>query len=298
MNEIQLRYFCTLAKTEHLNKAAEKLFISPPSLSIMIRRIEAELGVPLFEKKGRNIALTNYGRLFLPKAQAALDILDRGRQELIDARSEEDSSVDIMGGSVSSFPELLSLLLRSNRHITFEKGSFNSENELLSMLLSGRVDIYIGSVDLHDKNVEKYELYRERQYLVASRTHPLADSCSISAEDLAGQSFIACSEHTIQGKQFKKFCETIGLNPNVTTTGTSTRMLLETAELDPSVIVMIPERLLTYDTHARNLKKLDLAFEMPYVTVYIIRSKVRHGKAPADHIWEIVVDYFQKNYNV
>ena len=64
MNEIQLRYFCTLAKTEHLNHAAEELFISPSSLSITIRRIEAELGVPLFEKRGRNIVLTHYCQIF------------------------------------------------------------------------------------------------------------------------------------------------------------------------------------------------------------------------------------------
>ena len=298
MNEIQLRYFCTLAKTEHMNRAAEELFISPPSLSIMIRRIESELGVPLFEKKGRNIALTEYGRLFLPKAQAALDILERGRQELISAKSEDDNKVVIRGGSISSFPELLSLLLRSNKNIAFERSVFNSDTELLSMLLSRKIDIYVGSIELDDANVEKIELYRERQYLLASKSHPLAKVKGITVEDLSIQSFAACAEHTVQRYQFNKFCHSIGLHPKVAATGTSTRMLLETAELDPSVIVMVPERLITYDTHAKNLQCLDLAFDMPPVALYITRSVMGHEKSSTKLIWDIMVNYFQEQYHI
>ncbi len=65
MNLYHLRYFVTLAHLEHYTKAAENLSITQPSLSHAISLLENELGVALFEKEGRNIVLTKYGKIFL-----------------------------------------------------------------------------------------------------------------------------------------------------------------------------------------------------------------------------------------
>ena len=64
MNLNQLYYFSKLAEVEHYTKAAEALDISQPSLSHAIGSLEKELGTKLFEKQGRNVALTKYGRIF------------------------------------------------------------------------------------------------------------------------------------------------------------------------------------------------------------------------------------------
>ena len=69
MNLSHLRYFVELAHTRHYTRAAEHLFITQPSLSHAISQLEGELGVPLFEKNGRSISLTQYGKQFLACAQ-------------------------------------------------------------------------------------------------------------------------------------------------------------------------------------------------------------------------------------
>ena len=66
MNLSQLQYFRTLAKEEHYTRAAQILSITQPSLSHAIAQLEQELGTRLFEKKGRNVVLTRYGKIFLP----------------------------------------------------------------------------------------------------------------------------------------------------------------------------------------------------------------------------------------
>ena len=76
MNLSHLRYFVRLAETRHYTKAAEQLYISQPSLSHAISQLEHELGVPLFEKNGRNVALTRYGEEFLEQVSQSLEILD------------------------------------------------------------------------------------------------------------------------------------------------------------------------------------------------------------------------------
>ncbi|AXU28226.1 UNVERIFIED_CONTAM: LysR family transcriptional regulator [Clostridioides difficile] len=72
MNLNHLHYFRVLAKVEHYTKAATQLFIPQPSLSNAISILEKELDTFLFEKQGRNVCLTKYGRFFLTYVDKAL----------------------------------------------------------------------------------------------------------------------------------------------------------------------------------------------------------------------------------
>ena len=76
MNLYHLRYFSTLAHIEHYTKAADILAITQPSLSYAISTLEEELGVKLFEKNGRNVTLTKYGKVFLNDVEEILNRLD------------------------------------------------------------------------------------------------------------------------------------------------------------------------------------------------------------------------------
>lgn len=78
MNLNQLHYFVTLAHIEHYTRAAEMLSITQPSLSHAISMLEQELETNLFEKRGRNVVLTKYGKVFLEYVEEALKILDSG----------------------------------------------------------------------------------------------------------------------------------------------------------------------------------------------------------------------------
>ena len=82
MNLSHLRYFVELAHIQHYTRTAERLCITQPSLSHAISQLEGELGVPLFEKNGRSISLTQYGKQFLACAQETLSILDEGVESL------------------------------------------------------------------------------------------------------------------------------------------------------------------------------------------------------------------------
>ena len=78
MNLDYLRYFVKLAQVGHYTRASEQLNISQPSLSHAVRQLEEELGVPLFERQGRNTQLTQFGEEFLDCAARTLATLDEG----------------------------------------------------------------------------------------------------------------------------------------------------------------------------------------------------------------------------
>lgn len=67
MDLLQLKYFQKVAQLKHLTQAANKLYISQPALSQTIARLEKDIGVPLFNRTGRQINLNEYGRVFLKK---------------------------------------------------------------------------------------------------------------------------------------------------------------------------------------------------------------------------------------
>ena len=78
----QLQYFRELARTQHYTRAAERLMVSQPSLSYAMGLLEKELGVKLFQKKGRGVMLTPAGHLFARRVDTALSELDKARTEL------------------------------------------------------------------------------------------------------------------------------------------------------------------------------------------------------------------------
>lgn len=95
MNLNQLYYFVALAKTEHYCKTAEILAITQPSLSHAIANLEEELGTVLFEKRGRNVALTKYGKVFLEYATESLQLLEAGIKKTRTMNGEHTGIIDL-----------------------------------------------------------------------------------------------------------------------------------------------------------------------------------------------------------
>ena len=83
----QLGYFYQAAVLQHFNQAAEKINISEPSLSRSITALENELGVTLFEKRGRNVTLTKAGEIFLEHVTQILDDVTRASNKMQDRKS-------------------------------------------------------------------------------------------------------------------------------------------------------------------------------------------------------------------
>ena len=95
MNLNQLQYFKILAQEEHYTRAAQMLSITQPSLSHAIAQLEEELGTRLFEKKGRNIVLTRYGKLFLPYVEESLKVLGEGVQRTRELNGSKEGIIHL-----------------------------------------------------------------------------------------------------------------------------------------------------------------------------------------------------------
>lgn len=103
----QLQYFEILARTQHYQRTAELLGISQPTLSRAINSLELELGTPLFERQGRNVVLSRFGRIFAEHIFSAMQELNTGIdhvRELLDPEKARSMFLSFMPLRIFTFP--------------------------------------------------------------------------------------------------------------------------------------------------------------------------------------------------
>ena len=194
MNYNYLRYFSVLAQVEHYTLAAARLGISQPSLSSAIHQLEDELGgVRLFEKAGRNIRLTEEGRYYREKVDAALRELNTASMTLRD--SKVSAPVFIRMGLVSgtlagTVAKAIAEYIGQNERIRFRLTESSAE-ELLDLVRQEKLDMAIVDTTNRDRSLHFRKLCQRDFYVALPQGHPLCDSEYILPQQLASAPQVA-----------------------------------------------------------------------------------------------------------
>ena len=182
MNLDYLRYFVKLAEVRHYTRAAEQLCITQPSLSHAIRLLEAELGVPLFEKAGRNTTLTRFGEEFLDCARQTLSTLDQGVASL--RRGAQGEGLIRLGFlrplGIEYIPRLAARFLEANpgKKLRFDFHTDRTQG-LLDGLLARNYDLVFCSRPAPELGLTAVPVTRQDLVLIAPKDHPLAGQHSV-----------------------------------------------------------------------------------------------------------------------
>ena len=187
MNYNYLRYFSVLAQVEHYTLAAARLGISQPSLSAAIHQLEDELGdVKLFEKVGRNIRLTEEGRYFREKVDAALQELDTASMTLRDSKSSAPVFVrmGVVSGMLSNtVAQEIQAYLQQNDRIRFRIIESDSE-DLMDLVRQEKLDGAIVDTTDRDRTLHFRKLCQRDLCVAIPRNHPLASEKVLSPQQL------------------------------------------------------------------------------------------------------------------
>ena len=197
MNYNYLRYFSVLAQVEHYTLAAARLGISQPSLSSAIHQLEDELGgVKLFEKVGRNIRLTEEGRYYQEKVDAALKELNTASMTLRDSKTSAPVVIRIgiisgtLAGTVS---EEIARYTRENERIRFRLTESSAE-ELMDLVRQEKLDAAIVDTTNRDRTLHFRKLCQRDFSVALPAEHPLADSEFLVPQQIAGEHQIVISD--------------------------------------------------------------------------------------------------------
>ena len=216
MNYNVLRYFSVLAQVEHYTVAAARLGISQPSLSSAIHNLENALGgVKLFEKVGRNIRLTEEGRFYQEKVDAALKELHTASLMLRD--SKVSAPVVIRMGYVSGTLDGLTAqkiadYARRNSRIRFHLTESSSEN-LMDMVRQEKLDMAIVDSTDRDRSLHFRKLYQRDVFAAIPIDHPLAEKKSVNPQELIHEPQIVFNYNV--DKSFKEWTTGAPTDENV-----------------------------------------------------------------------------------
>ncbi len=186
MNLRDLKYLVALAEHRHFGRAAAASFVSQPTLSTQIRKLEEELGVMLFERAPRNVMLTPVGREMVERARRVLADIDQMTE--IARRSQDPDAGSIRLGMFPTLgPYLLPHVLPGLREqfpcleilLVEEK-----TDALLERLREGRLDAALLALPIHDDQLQVEPLFDEPFLLAVPRQHPLAMKTSLSIHEL------------------------------------------------------------------------------------------------------------------
>ncbi len=188
MNLNQLYYFKTLAELEHYTKAAEKLSISQPTLSHSISALEQELGTFLFEKQGRNVVLTKYGRIYLFYVENALSHLELGKNQIERLVSEGGGHVELayMASVGTNFvPEMIASFLndKNNQNITFSCYEGSTKN-LIYNLKREKYDVIFCSHVETERDIDFIPVYEQTLVVIVPQNHPLSGRKKVELKDI------------------------------------------------------------------------------------------------------------------
>jgi DNA-binding transcriptional LysR family regulator len=173
MDLLQLRYFQAVARRQHLTRAAADLLVAQPSLSRTIARLEADLGVPLFERTGRRVHLNRFGDLFLAHVDRVLRELEDARIELADAAGEQRGSVALAAETLRPVTDLVARFRAQAPQVTLRLYQATAA-AMVTQLRDGEIDLALASQPLAGSNLEFGELFSEEVLLAVPLSHPLA----------------------------------------------------------------------------------------------------------------------------
>lgn len=188
VNIFQLRYFTTVAQLENLSRAADLLHLSQSSLSKGIARLEAELGMPLFDRKGKKITLNAQGARFLECSNVILRELEFAVDDMNLLATGSDSKIKIgIAGTSTQMVACMAAFSRQHPGVEFE---LNCNIESQEHIDINDFDVLVYPAGIKYDKFTGYYLHDERYFLAVGSDHPLARNVLVLPKDLDGQNFV------------------------------------------------------------------------------------------------------------
>lgn len=289
----QLKYFETAANTLHIGKAAQLLNISQPSLSISIKKLEAELEVPLFQSEGRGIALTSYGRDLLPYARSILQQTEAAKKHL---KKEADKlNMEIHFAYTASIAYLcIPRLFRDFMAATKGKYLIYSDempsDKIAEGIKEGRFDLGICSRIEPDPDIVQIPIIYQPFVLILPSSAPYAGLDFATPEDIQEIPFVSYLTDYPMYRQVSGLFQKYVLTPQITHFAYSEDSIAQLVSQELGIsIVAETESLASYE----NIRILRPSWLTDGRYLYLTYHRLRHQGDGARAMTEFVKNFWK-----
>jgi len=211
MNLKDLKYLVALADTGHFGKAAQRTFVSQPTLSAQLKKLEEFLGIKLVERQPKNVQLTEVGKQIVVRARR---MLDEGDEIIALARSNADpfagklkmALIPTIGPYL--LPRVMPRIRKAVPHLGLMLYEYQTE-ELLKRLRDGEIDLGVMALPVLQDGLESRLLYEEPFTVALPNHHSLAAKATIRVQDLKGQTLLLLEDGHCLRDQALEVCSRV-----------------------------------------------------------------------------------------
>lgn len=210
MELTQLEFFIKVVEEGSFSKAAERVYRTQPAVSIAIKRLQEEIGAPLFERSQKTPELTELGELVYDYAKRILALRDQTLEAVAELKSLERGRVRIGANESTSLyllPHLILAYRALNPNILVEIFRHTSDR-LPREVLDRNVDFALLAFQPVDSDLESFPVLRDELVLIMHSNHALSKRDSVSVKELGAESFLA---HNVKTGSRYKVMETFAL---------------------------------------------------------------------------------------
>lgn len=211
MTLTELRYIVTLAREQHFGHAAEKCFVSQPTLSIAVKKLEDELGVPLFERSKNSVRVTPVGDKVVQQAQRVLEQADTIKDLALEGKDQLKSPLRV-GAIYTIGPYLFPHLVSQVQKLAPDMPLYIEENfteNLRVKIRNGELDAIILALPFQEPDILTRPLYDEHFEMLMPVDHPWAKQKIINSEDLPNTPLLLLGEGHCFRDQVLESCPTL-----------------------------------------------------------------------------------------
>lgn len=193
MEFAQLEAFITIAQERSFSRAAERLARTQPAVSIAIKKLEEEIGVPLLDRTRKNIALTDAGEVMFEYAQKILGLRSEATSSINELRQLQYGKVTVGANESTSLYFLPNIILAyRQQHPQIKLEVYRTFSEQLPRLVKEhRLDCALLAYDPQDSQLESFDVLHDELALVMSPRHRLAKKAKVTVQELGEESFLA-----------------------------------------------------------------------------------------------------------
>jgi DNA-binding transcriptional LysR family regulator len=215
MELIQLEAFLEAAQWRSFRRAAGALFLTQPSLSDRIKRLEQDVRQPLFHRMGRGVTLTEAGKALLPYAEHALRDLREGKEALQEMDPRANITLHVGSARVVGTYVLPNVIARFREENSADVHMRSGRStEVLQMVINGDVHVGVARALTHPQ-VESVPLYDEEVVLVSDTSHEFAKAGSASIYQVATEPLILYDRDSFYFVLIDRVCREAGIVPRV-----------------------------------------------------------------------------------
>jgi LysR family transcriptional regulator, hydrogen peroxide-inducible genes activator len=284
----QLRYVIAVADAGNFTRAAEKSFVTQPSLSQQILNLEAELGHKLFHRLGRKAVPTEAGQAFLDQARRILLDVENATRQI---RDDPSFGRRIVVGAIPTLaPYLLPVVLERCRKELPNLDVHLREDfraPLCKAVTDGELDLALVSLPVKEPQLSVEPLFSEPLLLVVAREHPLSRKAEIVGTDLAEETFVLLGHSSTLASQIQRFCGEHNFEPKIAYRCTQIKTVKSLVELGLGISILPQVAKSREDT---GLTYRRLSGRAPIREIAVVRHLQRYQSRGAESFLALMKD--------